>query len=116
MWLDSCEFKYIQEVGIMNIFFVIDGIVVILKLDGGILFGIIWDMIFKLLFEYGYKVEECFIVIDELVDVYKVGKLQEVFGFGIVVVVVYVLKVVYDGFEMEFLLVEECKVGLFIKV
>jgi branched-chain amino acid aminotransferase len=115
MWLDSREFKYIQEVGTMNIFFVIDGTVVTPKLDGGILPGITRDTILKLLPEHGYKVEERPIAIDELVDAYKAGKLQEVFGSGTAAVVAHVSKVAYDGFEMELPPVEKRKVGPFIK-
>ncbi len=115
MWLDSREFKYIQEVGTMNIFFVIDGTVVTPKLDGGILPGITRDTILKLLPEHGYKVEERPIAIDELVDAYKAGQLQEVFGSGTAAVVAHVSKVAYDGFEMELPPVEDRKVGPFIK-
>ena len=39
MWMDGKEFKYIQEVGTMNIFFVIDGKVVTPATDGAILKG-----------------------------------------------------------------------------
>jgi branched-chain amino acid aminotransferase len=99
----------------MNIFFVIDGKVVTPKLDGGILPGITRDTILKLLPEHGYQVEERPIAIDELVEAYKAGKLQEVFGSGTAAVVAHVSKVAYDGFEMELPPVEDRKVGPFIK-
>ena len=40
LWLDAKEFKYIQEVGTMNIFFKINGQFVTPSLDGSILAGI----------------------------------------------------------------------------
>ncbi len=115
MWLDSREFKYIQEVGTMNIFFVIDGKVITPALNGGILPGITRDTILKLLPEHGYEVEERAIAIDEIVEAYKAGKLQEVFGTGTAAVVAHVSKVAYDGYEMELPPVEERKVGPYIK-
>ena len=44
LWLDACEHKYIEEVGTMNVMFVIDGVVVTPKLNGSILHGITRDL------------------------------------------------------------------------
>lgn len=57
LWLDGTERKYVEEVGSMNIFFVIDGTVVTPELNGSILPGITRDSCIKLLKSriYPYK-------------------------------------------------------------
>ena len=115
MWLDSIEFKYIQEVGTMNIFFVIDGKVVTPALNGGILPGITRDTALHILPEHGYEVEERPITIDEVVEAYQAGQLQEVFGTGTAAVVAHVSKLAYKDTVMELPPMEEREVGQLIK-
>jgi branched-chain amino acid aminotransferase len=95
MWMDGVEFKYIQEVGTMNIFFVIDGKVITPETDGTILRGITRDSILHLLRERGFDVEVRKISIDEVVAAHKAGTLQEVFGAGTAAVVAHVAQIGY---------------------
>ncbi len=111
MWLDSKEFKYVQEVGTMNIFFVIDGVVVTPELDGGILPGITRDSILTIFRERGFKVEERRISIDEVAQAYKDGKLEEVFGSGTAAVVAHVSEIAYGDMVMKLPPVEKRKLG-----
>ncbi len=88
LWLDGIEHKYIDEVGAMNVFFVIDGIVVTPALEeGNILPGVTRDSCIKLLKSLGYKVEERKLSLREVEDAYKAGKLNEAFGTGTAAVV-----------------------------
>ena len=88
LWLDGIEHKYIDEVGAMNVFFVIDGVVVTPALnEGNILPGVTRASCIKLLESMGYKVEERKLAIDEVVEAYKAGKLNEAFGTGTAAVV-----------------------------
>ena len=88
LWLDGIQHKYIDEVGAMNVFFVIDGTVVTPALDeGNILPGVTRASCIKLLESMGYKVEERKLAIDEVVEAYKSGKLNEAFGTGTAAVV-----------------------------
>jgi len=96
MWMDAHEFKYIQEVGTMNIFFVIDDVVVTPSTDGAILKGITRDSIITLLKENGYQVEERPITIDELIEADAKGTLQEAFGTGTAAVVSHVSEIAYQ--------------------
>lgn len=48
LWLDGVERKYVEEVGSMKIFFVIDDVLVTPKLNGSILPGIAKDSVIKL--------------------------------------------------------------------
>ncbi|HMQ48053.1 MAG TPA: branched-chain amino acid aminotransferase [Saprospiraceae bacterium] len=115
MWLDSNEFRYIQEVGTMNIFFVIDGTVVTPDLNGGILAGITRDSIIAILKDKGYALEERPITIDEVLEAYQAGKLQEVFGSGTAAVVAHVAKMSVKGVEMTLPPVEDRKIGEMVK-
>ena len=87
LWLDGVERKYIEEVGSMNIFFVIDGEVVTPALQGSILPGITRDTVLQLGRMWGLKVSERRIGIDELLKANETGKLQEVFGSGTAAVI-----------------------------
>ncbi|MBC7885852.1 MAG: branched-chain amino acid aminotransferase [Saprospiraceae bacterium] len=95
MWLDGVYKKYIQEVGTMNIFFVIGDEVITPNLDGAILAGITRDCILTLLRDKGYKVVERPITIDEVVEADASGRLKEIFGTGTAAVVAPVAKLKY---------------------
>ena len=82
LWLDAVERKYIEEVGSMNIMFVIDGTVVTPELNGSILPGVTRDSALQILRDKGYKIEERKITIDELIEAAESGKLNEAFGTG----------------------------------
>jgi branched-chain amino acid aminotransferase len=87
LWLDACENRYIQEVGAMNIFFVIDGVLVTPKLDGTILPGITRDSVLQLAEKWGLHTEERSLSIDEVFTASKEGRLSEAFGTGTAAVV-----------------------------
>ena len=88
LWLDGIEHKYIDEVGAMNVFFVIDGKVITPALDdGNILPGVTRDSCISLLKNLGYTVEERKLSIDEVIEAYHNGKLDEAFGTGTAAVV-----------------------------
>ena len=88
LWLDGIEHKYIDEVGAMNVFFVIDGKVVTPSLsEGSILPGVTRASCIQLLSDMGYIVEERKLSIDEVEKAYREGKLNEAFGTGTAAVV-----------------------------
>lgn len=87
LWLDGKEHRYIEEVGSMNIFFKIDGTVVTPALNGSILPGITRDSMIQVLKLKNILVEERRISIDEVVEAYDNGKLEEVFGTGTAAVI-----------------------------
>lgn len=87
LWLDGVEQKYIEEVGAMNIFFVIDGEVVTPALQGSILPGITRKSALDVCKSKGIPVSERRISIQEISDAYDAGKLNEVFGTGTAAVI-----------------------------
>jgi len=113
LWLDAIEKKYIQEVGTMNIYFVIDGTVVTPETDGAILKGITRDTILQVLKSKGIPVEERKLSIDEVVAAHENGTLEECFGSGTAAVIAQVNRIAYQG--KDYNLATEFKVATMLK-
>jgi branched-chain amino acid aminotransferase len=96
LWLDGIEQKYIEEVGSMNILFVIDGKLVTPALNGSILPGITRRSCIELAKSLGMEVEERRISIDEMIETAKTGRLSEVFGSGTAAVISPVGELKYE--------------------
>ena len=84
---DGVEKKYLEEVGSMNIFFVIDDEILTPELNGSILPGITRKPVVELAKHWGDKVAERKISIDELMQAHGSGSLKEVFGAGTAAVI-----------------------------
>lgn len=87
LWLDGLDRKYIEEVGTMNVFFVIDDEVITPALQGSILSGITRMSCIELLRSRGLKVTERPITIDEVAAAADEGRLKEAFGSGTAAVI-----------------------------
>jgi branched-chain amino acid aminotransferase len=103
LWTDAFEHKWLQEVGMMNVFFVINNTAITPSLEEGtILKGVTRDTVIVLLEEMGLKVEERRINIDEVIEAYKNGSLKEVFGSGTAATVSPIQKLRYKDEVMDF--------------
>ena len=87
LWLDGVKRKYIEEVGTMNVFFVIGNEIITPALEGSILPGVTRMSAIELLKSMGYNVSERKISIDEIEMAYDSGRLKEAFGTGTAAVV-----------------------------
>lgn len=87
LWLDAEQRRYVEEVGSMNMCFVIDGKVVTSPLRGTILDGVTRRSILALVRDLGVEVEERALSIDEIFDGIASGRLTEAFGTGTAAVV-----------------------------
>ena len=99
LWLDGVERKYIEEVGAMNVMFKIDGEIVTPKLTGSVLPGITRKSCLQILKEWGYKVSERLISVDELIQACQNGKLEEAWGTGTAAVVSPIGHLVYKDVD-----------------
>ncbi|MBE6008070.1 MAG: branched-chain amino acid aminotransferase [Lachnospiraceae bacterium] len=97
LWLDGIEKKYIEEVGTMNVMFVINGEVITPEINGSILEGITRMSSIELLRKAGYKVTERKISIQEVVDAAKNGTLNEAFGTGTAAVISPIGELYFEG-------------------
>ncbi len=82
LWLDGQERKYVEEVGSMNIMFLINDTVVTAPLEGSVLPGVTRDSMLTILRDWGYKVEERHLSVDELMEAGRTGALKEAWGTG----------------------------------
>lgn len=97
LWLDGVHRKYVEEVGTMNVMFVIDDEIVTAPLEGSVLPGVTRDSCIAILKEWGYKINEKHLAIDDLMEYAKTGRLQEAFGTGTAAVISPVGELNYKG-------------------
>jgi len=98
LWLDGIEMKYVDEVGAMNIMFVIDGELITPSLEqGSILAGITRMSVLELAKDMGMKVTERRIAFQEVIEAHKAGKLTECFGTGTAAIISPVGQLTYKG-------------------
>ncbi len=101
LWLDGVDLKYVDEVGAMNIMFVIDDEIVTPTLEqGSILPGITRMSVLELAKDMGMKVSERRISIQEIMEAHKNGRLKECFGTGTAAVISPVGQLTYNGEDM----------------
>ncbi len=88
LWLDGVSHEFVDEVGTMNIMFVIGGELFTPPVDGGtILAGVTRDTVIRLAHEAGIAVKEERITIHDVVGAYNTGNLTEIFGTGTAAVI-----------------------------
>ena len=97
LWLDAAERKYVEEVGTMNMFFRIDDEVITAPLNGSILPGVTRDSVIRIVKEWGLKVTERSLAIDEVIKAAEDGRLQEAFGTGTAAVISPVGQITFKG-------------------
>jgi len=99
MWLDGKEHRYIEECGVMNVFFVYsDGStrhVITPELGDTILPGVTRDSVLALLHDMAVPVEERKIAIDEVVELHRAGRLAECFGTGTAATLSHIQRIHY---------------------
>ncbi len=111
LWLDGVERRYIEESGVMNVFFVLDGKAITPPLGGTILAGVTRDSSLTLLGDLGIPVEERQISIDELLSAHAAGKLTEAFGAGTAAIVAPIACIRYRDRDLQFPAVSDSSVA-----
>ncbi len=102
LWLDVTR-QFVEEVGTMNVFFIIDGKEAHTPaLDGTILPGGVRQVVIDLLKEMGLKVVERKIPWKELVDLKSQNKLTEAFGTGTAAVISPIGELTSAQFKLDF--------------
>jgi branched-chain amino acid aminotransferase len=99
LWLDAKEHRYVEEVGAMNIFFVMNGKLVTPPLSGSILPGITRKSLLEISSHLGIEPEEHPISIEEVINGIESGNITEIFGAGTAAVISPVGKINVDGTE-----------------
>ena len=103
LWTDAFEHKYLQEVGTMNVFFIIGNKAITPSLeDGTILAGVTRDSAIVILREMGLEVVEQKFSIYELIEAHAAGQLREVFGTGTAATISMIKELRYKEYDMLF--------------
>ncbi|MCG8575990.1 MAG: branched-chain amino acid aminotransferase [Flavobacteriales bacterium] len=108
IWTDAKTHEYIEEAGTMNVIFMIND--TLITPDEGkdtILKGITKRSVLEIAKDWGYKVEERRVTVEEIVNAMKEGTLQEAFGAGTAATIAPISLIAYDGVDYTLPPVEE---------
>jgi branched-chain amino acid aminotransferase len=108
LWLDGVHHRYLDEVGTMNIMLKIGDEVITPPLSGTILPGVTRDSVLTLARDWGLRVSERAIAMDEVVGAAAAGTLAEMWGTGTAAVVSPVGELGYQG---ERIIINGGKIG-----
>lgn len=101
LWTDSKEHKYFEESGTMNAMFIINDTLITPPLSSSILAGVTRDSILTLARDWGVKVEERRLSIDELITAFDKGQVQDAFGTGTAATITHISTIHYNGKDYE---------------
>lgn len=100
LWLDGKEHEFVEEVGTMNVCFLLGKTLVTPPLSDSILAGVTRDSVLVLAKDLGLTVEERPISIKELRAAHQAGTLTEVFGTGTAAVISPVGELAFEGEQL----------------
>ncbi len=101
LWTDAREHKYIDEAGVMNVMFVIDGKLITPKLTTALLDGVTRDSILTLAPGLGMTVEQRKVSVAEIEEAFKQGTITEAFGTGTAAVVSPIATINIHGIDYD---------------
>jgi branched-chain amino acid aminotransferase len=98
LWLDAVDHRYAEEIGTMNVFFVIDDVFITPSLENEtILDGVTRECVIFLARQMGATVEERKVDMEEIVEANKSGRLQDAFGTGTAASIAPISQIQYGG-------------------
>ncbi len=116
LWLDGVDFRYVHEIGTMNVFFVVDDKVYTPPANEGVILkGITRDSVITLLKNKGYEVVKKPLDINKIIDAAKEGRLQEAFGSGTAASIAYIAQIGHEGQVYDLPAVANFKVANWLK-
>ncbi len=101
LWTDARKHEYIDEAGVMNVMFVMDGKLITPALTSAILDGVTRDSILKLAPTLGIPTEERKISVEEVRRGLEQGTITEAFGAGTAAVVSPIATITIKGVDYQ---------------
>src|SRR5216684_5257876 len=101
MWLDGKDRRFIEESGVMNIMFNINGTAITPALSGTILPGVTRDSVLTLLREMKINLEERPVSLDEVLAAHSNATLLEAFGIGTAAIIAPIAAIGHHGKDHE---------------
>lgn len=96
IWTDGKNHEFIEESGTMNVMFIVNDTLITAPTSGTILKGITRDSVLTIAKEWGMKVEERPVAVQEIVSAAREGHLKEAFGVGTAATIAPIARI---GFE-----------------
>ena len=97
IWTDASEHKFIEESGVMNLMFVIDGAILTPPTSDSILDGVTRDSLLIIAKDLGFKLEERPVAIEEIKLAFTNKTITEAFGVGTAAIVAPIDTIGIDG-------------------
>lgn len=107
VWTDGQTHEFIEESGTMNIMFVINDTLVTPPTSDSILPGITRESALILARDWGLKVEERPIKVDEVIEAIENRSLTEAFGIGTAATISHIAVIGYEGTDYKLPAVED---------
>lgn len=101
IWTDGASHKYIEEAGTMNIMFMIGDTLLTATTNDTVLSGITRESVITIARDWGIKVEERQISVEEIVEALEAGTVQEAFGTGTAATITKIETIGYKGVNYE---------------
>jgi len=115
LWLDGETHSFVEECGVMNVFFLIGDSVVTPALNGNILAGITRNSAIRVMRDVGIEVIERAISVDELLAAHDNGTLKECFGTGTAATLSHVQRIRVRGHDIRFPPITERSLGATVR-
>jgi branched-chain amino acid aminotransferase len=100
-WTDGRSHRFLEESGTMNLMVIIDDILITPSLGDTILPGVTRNSILTIAREWGIKVQERKISIDEVIEAHQKGTLQDAFGAGTAATITHISHIGFEGKDYE---------------
>jgi branched-chain amino acid aminotransferase len=101
IWTDARDHRYIEESGVMNLMFVIDGVLLTPPASDSILDGVTRDSLLTLARYMGLAVEERPVSLDEIKKAFEENTITEAFGAGTAAVVAPISAIGIEGVDYK---------------
>ncbi|MFT5823510.1 MAG: branched-chain amino acid aminotransferase [Crocinitomix sp.] len=102
IWTDAKSHKYIEEAGTMNIVFVINDVVITPSEENDtILQGITKKSVLQIASDWGYKIEERQVSVEEIITALKNNTLQDAFGAGTAATIAHISLIGHEGVNYQ---------------
>ncbi len=102
IWTDAKTHTFIEEAGTMNVLFVINDVIITpSEVEDTILKGITKRSLLDIAKDWGYKIEERKVTVEEVINSLKDGSLQDAFGAGTAATIAHISRIGFDGVDYQ---------------
>ena len=102
IWTDAKTHTFIEEAGTMNVLFVINDVIITpSEEEDTILKGITKRSLLDIAKDWGYKIEERKVTVEEVINALNDGSLQDAFGAGTAATIAHISRIGFEGNDYQ---------------